>query len=117
MEAEVSGLVGAARGERAPEERPTDRNGYRARPWATRAGELELQIPKLRRGSYFPSFLEAADTDEERRNSGTSTPIATLTTTRKPGPSAGGTPCSEPKGPRLPPGREKPATPPRDNQP
>src|SRR6266508_5707834 len=51
MEAEVSELVGAARGERAPEERLTHRNGYRARTWATRAGELELAIPKLRRGS------------------------------------------------------------------
>jgi transposase-like protein len=36
----------------------TDRNGYRAREWQTRAGTVELQIPKLRRGSYFPSFLE-----------------------------------------------------------
>jgi putative transposase len=58
MEAEVSGLVGAAHGERAPGERLTHRNGYRARTWATRAGEIELAIPKLRRGSYFPSFLE-----------------------------------------------------------
>ena len=58
MEAEVSELVGAGRGERAPEERLTHRNGYRSRPWATRAGELELAIPKIRRGSYFPSFLE-----------------------------------------------------------
>jgi len=57
LEAEVSELVGAARGERAPEERLTQRNGYRSRPWQTRAGELELAIPKLRRGSYFPSFL------------------------------------------------------------
>ena len=52
MEVEVSELVGAARGERAPEERLTHRNGYRTRPWSTRAGELELAIPKLRRGSY-----------------------------------------------------------------
>src|SRR5712692_4295498 len=58
MEAEVSDLVGAERGERAPEERLTHRNGYRSRAWSTRAGELELAIPKLRRGSYFPSFLE-----------------------------------------------------------
>jgi putative transposase len=58
MESEVSELVGAARGERAPEGRLTHRNGYRARQWATRAGELELAIPKLRRGSYFPSVLE-----------------------------------------------------------
>jgi transposase-like protein len=58
MEAEVSELVGAARGERAAEERLTHRNGYRPRPWQTRAGEIELAIPKIRRGSYFPSFLE-----------------------------------------------------------
>src|SRR5262245_6521814 len=58
MEAEVSELVGAARGERAPEERLTHRNGYRQRAWQTRAGEIELAIPKIRRGSYFPSFLE-----------------------------------------------------------
>src|SRR5216117_2113031 len=65
MEAEVSELVGAARGERAPEERLTHRNGYRPRAWATRAGELELQIPKLRRGSYFPSFLEPRRRSEQ----------------------------------------------------
>jgi putative transposase len=58
MEAQVSELVGAARGERAPDERLTHRNGYRARPRATRAGDIELAIPKLRRGAYFPSFLE-----------------------------------------------------------
>ena len=57
MEAEVSELVGAARGERVPEERLTHRNGYRPRRWDTRAGELELATPKLR-GSYFPSFLQ-----------------------------------------------------------
>jgi putative transposase len=65
MEAEVSEFVGAARGERAPEERLTHRNGYRPRPWATRAGELELAIPKLRRGSYFPSFLEPRRRSEQ----------------------------------------------------
>jgi transposase-like protein len=65
MEAEVSELVGAARGERAPEERLTHRNGYRSRPWQTRAGELELAIPKLRRGSYFPSFLEPRRRSEQ----------------------------------------------------
>jgi transposase-like protein len=65
MEAEVSELVGAGRGERAPEERLTHRNGYRLRPWQTRAGELELQIPKLRRGSYFPSFLEPRRRSEQ----------------------------------------------------
>ena len=65
MEAEVSELVGAARGERAPEERLTHRNGYRARTWATRAGEIELAIPKLRRGSYFPIFLEPRRRSEQ----------------------------------------------------
>ena len=65
MEAEVSELVGAGRGERAPEERLTHRNGYRSRPWATRAGEIELAIPKLRRGSYFPSFLEPRRRSEQ----------------------------------------------------
>jgi transposase-like protein len=64
MEAEVSELIGAERGERTPE-RLTQRNGYRPRPWATRAGELELQIPKLRRGSYFPSFLEPRRRSEQ----------------------------------------------------
>src|SRR4051794_40638510 len=65
MEAEVSELIGAGRGERAPEERLTQRNGYRPRAWATRAGEIELAIPKLRRGSYFPSFLEPRRRSEQ----------------------------------------------------
>ena len=65
MEAEVSELVGAGRGERAPEERLTHRNGYRQRSWSTRAGELELAIPKIRRGSYFPSFLEPRRRSEQ----------------------------------------------------
>jgi putative transposase len=65
MEAEVSELVGAERGERAPGERLTHRNGYRSRAWSTRAGELELAIPKLRRGSYFPSFLEPRKRSEQ----------------------------------------------------
>jgi transposase-like protein len=64
MEAEVSELVGAERGERS-EERLTHRNGYRSRPWQTRAGELELAIPKIRRGSYFPSFLEPRKRSEQ----------------------------------------------------
>jgi len=58
MEAEVSAQVGAGLGERVPEQRVTQRNGYRGRRWDTRAGTLELFIPKLRSGSYFPSFLE-----------------------------------------------------------
>jgi putative transposase len=57
MEAEVEGVCGAAYRERSPE-RVNQRNGYRARAFKTRVGEIELQIPKLRQGSYFPGFLE-----------------------------------------------------------
>jgi transposase-like protein len=57
MELEVEELTGAAHGKRNPE-RLTYRNGYRDRPWETRAGTVELRIPKLRKGSYFPGFLE-----------------------------------------------------------
>jgi putative transposase len=57
MEAEVAAQIGAELGERTPE-RVAQRNGYRARAWDTRVGELELRIPGLRTGSYFPSFLE-----------------------------------------------------------
>jgi putative transposase len=64
MEAEVSQLIGAERGERT-EDRATHRNGYRPRRWDTRAGEIELAIPKLRRGSYFPSFLQPRKRSEQ----------------------------------------------------
>ena len=57
MELEVAGLTGAAHGERSGE-RINQRNGYRDRTWETRAGTVELRIPKLRKGSYFPGFLE-----------------------------------------------------------
>ena len=57
MELEVRGLTGADHGERSPE-RLALRNGYRDRDWETRAGTVELRIPKLRKGSYFPGFLE-----------------------------------------------------------
>src|SRR5712692_3073298 len=57
MELEIEGLTGAAHGERSPE-RINQRNGYRDRLWETRAGTVDLRIPKLRKGSYFPGFLE-----------------------------------------------------------
>ena len=57
MELEVGGLTGAAWGEKSPD-RLVQRNGYRDRSWETRAGTVELRIPRLRRGSYFPGFLE-----------------------------------------------------------
>jgi putative transposase len=58
MEAEVTEVTGVARGERDPEHRLTRRNGYRERRWDTRVGTLELAIPRVRDGSYFPSLLE-----------------------------------------------------------
>ena len=57
MDAEVASKIGAELGERTPD-RVTHRNGYRPRDWDTRVGGIELAIPKLRQGSYFPSFLE-----------------------------------------------------------
>ena len=57
MQLDVDGLVGAAHGERG-EDRENWRNGYRDREWHTRSGTVALRIPKLRRGSYFPAFLE-----------------------------------------------------------
>ena len=65
MEAEVVAQIGAGLGERAPDERSTQRNGYRPRRWDTRVGEIELAIPKLRSGSYFPSFLEPRKRSEQ----------------------------------------------------
>ena len=57
MEMEVGAATGAGYGEKNPL-RLVQRNGYRDRDWETRAGTVELRIPKLRKGSYFPSFLE-----------------------------------------------------------
>src|SRR5947207_3491092 len=65
MESEVSEQIGAQLGERRPEDRATHRNGYRPRRWDTRAGEIELRIPKLRQGSYFPSFLQPRKRSEQ----------------------------------------------------
>jgi transposase-like protein len=62
MELEVGGLTGAGYGEKNPA-RLVQRNGYRERAWETRAGTVELRIPKLRKGSYFPFFLECARQD------------------------------------------------------
>jgi len=64
MELETEPLCGAAHGERSAE-RLNQRNGYRERDWETRAGTVELRIPKLRRGSYFPAFLEPRRTAEK----------------------------------------------------
>jgi len=63
MEADVEGLIGAARHERSAE-RLNYRNGYRDRTFETRLGPLSLRIPKLRQGSYFPPFLEPRKTAE-----------------------------------------------------
>ena len=57
MELEVENLTGAAHGERSPD-RINHRNGYRDRSWQTCAGAVERRIPKLRKSSYFPAFLE-----------------------------------------------------------
>jgi putative transposase len=70
MALEVEGLCGAGHGERTPA-RINQRNGFRDRPWETRAGTVELKIPKLHKGTYFPGFLES-------RRSGT--PSARLST-------------------------------------
>jgi transposase-like protein len=57
IELEVGALTGATHGEKSVL-RLAQRNGYRDRDWETRAGTVELRIPKLRKGTYFPGFLE-----------------------------------------------------------
>jgi hypothetical protein len=64
MESDVEGLIGAGRYERSGD-RITWRNGYRDRTLDTRLGALQLRIPKLRQGSYFPPFLEARKSSEK----------------------------------------------------
>ena len=64
METDIEGLIGAGRYERS-DERTTWRNGYRDRTLDTRLGALQLRIPKLRQGSYFPPFLDARKSSEK----------------------------------------------------
>src|SRR3979411_2296973 len=64
MELEVGAATGVGYGEKTPV-RLAQRNGYRDRDWETRAGTVELRIPKLRKGSYFPPFLEPRRTAEK----------------------------------------------------
>jgi len=64
MEMDAEGICAAAYGERSPD-RANSRNGYRERLWETRAGSVDLKIPKLRTGSYFPGFLEPRRTGEK----------------------------------------------------
>ena len=64
MDLDVESLTGAAYGERSAD-RTNQRNGYRERPWHTTLGTLPVAIPKLRKGSYFPSFLEARRTSDK----------------------------------------------------
>src|SRR5271170_7186914 len=64
MEMDAESLCAAAYGERSPD-RANSRNGYRERLWETRSGSVDLKIPKLRKGSYFPGFLEPRRTAEK----------------------------------------------------
>jgi putative transposase len=64
MEFEVEQRTGAEYGERSSD-RSNSRNGYRNRLWETRVGSVDLRIPKLRRGAYFPAFLEPRRTAEK----------------------------------------------------
>src|SRR4051812_14071225 len=75
MEAEVSELIGAQRGERT-EDRVTHRNGYRSRRWETRAGEIELQIAKMRHASYLPRFCSRASDRSRRSRRSSSRPMS-----------------------------------------
>jgi putative transposase len=65
MELDAEARCGAGYDKKSPQTRQNSRNGYRERLWDTRAGAIELKIPKLRRGSYFPDFLEPRRTAEK----------------------------------------------------
>ncbi len=65
MEMEVAGLTGVGYGERSAG-RLVQGNGYCDRDWETRAGSVELRIPKLRKGTYFPGFLEPCGSPRRR---------------------------------------------------
>ena len=65
MEMEAESLCGAGYDEKNPSERLNSRNGYRERSWETRAGTVDLRVPKLRQGSYYPAFLEPRRTAEK----------------------------------------------------
>jgi putative transposase len=78
MELEVGAATGAAYGEKNPL-RTAQRNGYRQRDWETRAGTVELRIPKLRKGSYFPSFLEPRRMAEKAHGHVVNQPLAQRT--------------------------------------
>ena len=67
MELELSQHLGAERYERSPERRG-ERNGYRDRIWDTRVGTLELRVPRVRDGSFFPSLLEPRKRAERSRS-------------------------------------------------
>ena len=79
MELEVQGLTGASHGERNPAARLAQRNDYRERDWETRAGTVELRIPKLRKGSYFPGFLEPRRMNNPARHAGEQIGVAAPT--------------------------------------
>lgn len=64
MEMEIEAHTGAGHGNRSPD-RTNHRNGYRDRAWETRAGRIDLEIPKLRKGTDLPSFLEPRRTAEK----------------------------------------------------